>query len=178
MSVLSWSHYPRNIRPGDWVAPLLAVAGDQLTTISSLEKNGPDSDGVLKQLAPGLTALGYTVETSKRREDRVRRPVLFGAQGHEDVSYEVDAFHDGLGIAVEVEAGRGAQNNADYRDLIRAALIVDAKYFALFMPARYRFAGAPTGGVKAYDNSRNMLEAIYASRRLVLPFEGVLLIGY
>jgi hypothetical protein len=40
------------------------------------------------------------------------------------------AFHDELGIAVavEVEAGRGAAGNADYRDIVRTSLILDAKY--------------------------------------------------
>ena len=32
--------------------------------------------------------------------------------------------------------------------------------------------------VHAYERTRNQLDAIYASERLKLPFEGVLLIGY
>jgi hypothetical protein len=32
--------------------------------------------------------------------------------------------------------------------------------------------------IHAYQNTRNQLEAIYASQRLKLPFEGVLFIGY
>jgi hypothetical protein len=32
--------------------------------------------------------------------------------------------------------------------------------------------------VRSYHDSRNLLDAIYASNRLVLPLEGVLLVGY
>ncbi len=32
--------------------------------------------------------------------------MLFGSNGHAEVSYEIDAFHDGHGIVVEVEACR------------------------------------------------------------------------
>ena len=65
---------------------------------------------------------------------KIFRPVLFGENGVPEVSYEIDAFHDGLGRAVEVEAGRGAANNADYRDIDRTSLILDADYLVLLMP--------------------------------------------
>ncbi|MGH9116693.1 MAG: hypothetical protein ACRD0A_02085 [Acidimicrobiales bacterium] len=81
---------------------------------------------MLLKLRPGLEALGYTVEASKKRADKVRRPVLFGESGSERVAYEVDAVHDELGVLLEVEAGRGAMGNAVYRDLIRTSLIVGA----------------------------------------------------
>ena len=48
-------------------------------------------------------------------------------------------IHDGLGIALAVEAGRGAANGADYRDIVRASLLLDADNLALFMPGVYRF---------------------------------------
>jgi hypothetical protein len=63
---------------------------------------------------------------------------LFGENGAAEVNYEIDAFHDKLGIAVEVEAGRGAAGNADYRDIVRTSLILDARYMAFLLPIRYR----------------------------------------
>jgi len=68
----------------------------------------------------------------------VKRQVLFGERGVARVTYEVDAAHDELGVVVEVEAGRGAQSDALYRDLIRASLIVDVKFLALGMMQQYR----------------------------------------
>lgn len=121
------------------------------------------------------------METGKSRDGKVARPVLFGENGMPAVTYEVDGVHDEFGIVLEVEAGRGAQNNAAYRDVIRASLIVDADYLVLFMPFVYRFGGRAGGRpseVRAYDDARAMLDAVYASRRLPLPFTGVLLVGY
>lgn len=138
------------------------------------------SDAVLAALSPGLHELGYTVETGKTAASKVRRPVLFGEGGSPTVTYEVDGVHDDLGIVLEVEAGRGARGNAAYRDVIRASLIVDVRFLVLLMPVVYRInmtSGRKTQ-VAAYREARDMLEAIYASRRLPLPFEGVLLVGY
>lgn len=97
----------------------------------------------------------------------------------ERVSYEVDAMHDELGIVLEIEAGRGAMSNALYRDLIRASLIVEARFFALGMASRYRYkSGEGTQEAASYDAARAQLDAIYASGRIRLPFDGVLLFGY
>lgn len=93
--------------------------------------------------------------------------------------YEIDAFHDELGIAVEVEAGRGAKGNADYRDIVRTSLLLDATYFVLMMPTTYRYkSGGKEMTALAYAKTRDQLSAIYASQRLQLPFRGVLVIGY
>jgi hypothetical protein len=101
--------------------------------------------------------------------------VLFGEVGKPVVAYEVDGFHLEHGIVLEVEAGRGAANNADYRDLIRASLMVDARYLVLAMMLHYGGGGT---AIKSYDQSRDRLDAIYASERLKLPLDGILLVGY
>lgn len=150
---------------------------DILDTDSS-DPSPLQSDSVLATLRPTLEKLGFVVETGKKSSQKIRRPVLFGENGLARVSYEIDAFHDQLGIAVEVEAGRGASNNADYRDILRSALLVDAKYLVLFMPKKYRHGTAKVTTVSAYANTKNQLDAIYASQRLQLPFIGVLLVGY
>jgi hypothetical protein len=132
---------------------------------------------VLSELRSGLLGLGYVVESGKTKAATIHRPVLFGENGKAEVNYEIDAFHDELGIAVE--AGRGASNNADYRDIVRTSLILDARNMALLMPVSYRFmSGQRQYAIRAYERTRNQLDAIYASQRLQLPFDGILLIGY
>jgi len=104
---------------------------------------------------------------------------LFGENGRERVAYEVDAFNEQLGIVVEIEAGRGARGNAAYRDLIRTSLIVGAKYLALGVMLEYRHqSSGKTTHVKSYEDTKNQLDAVYASGRLKLPFDGLLLFGY
>jgi hypothetical protein len=138
-----------------------------------------NSDGVLAHLAPGLVPLGYTVETSKKAADQIRLPVLFGDRGDERVAYHVDAAHEQLGIVVEIEAGRGARGNAVYRDLVRAALLVDVRYLVMGVMREYHHkSGGRPVVVQSYRDAKDQLDAIYASGRLVLPFEGLLLFGY
>lgn len=49
----------------------------------------------------------------------------------------------------------------------------------LAMPIAYKFTSSGRQiSISAYANSRDQLDAIYASQRLRLPFEGVLLVGY
>lgn len=124
-------------------------------------------------------ALGFEVEAGKRRDQKIRRPVLFGELGRERVAYEVDAVNDDLGVIVEVEAGRGARGNAVYRDLVRTSLIVGARFLALGVMAEYRHQSSGRAiSVASYRDARDMLDAVFASQRLGLPFEGVLLFGY
>lgn len=137
------------------------------------------SDAVLAVLRSQMEALGYTVERGKRAHERIARPVLYGENGSPAVTYEIDAFHDDLGIAVEVEAGRGVMSNADYRDLIRMSLLLDARAMVLMMPKVYRYnSGTKVQQTLGYARTRELLTAIYASQRLKLPFDGVLLIGF
>ena len=69
---------------------------------------------------------------------------------------------------MEVEAGRAASNNATYRDIIRASLILDAQYLVLLLPVTYRFSnrGQPASVpvlIRALD-----LSALDANQRLSL----------
>lgn len=147
--------------------------------IDSANASHLTSDKVLAFLRPGLETLGYLVESGKARAEKIRRPVLFGERGQELVAYEVDAVHDELGVLIEVEAGRGARGNAVYRDLIRTSLIVNARFLAVGVMATYRhMSGGNEMEVASYRETKAQLDAIYASGRLRLPFEGVLLFGY
>jgi hypothetical protein len=176
VSYPSWIYYPTSTAPPPWVGDLVDVVRTARPEIESATHSGLTSDSVLVRLRPGLELLGYTVEASKRRADKVRRPVLFGESGNERVAYEVDAVHDELGVLLEVEAGRGAMGNAVYRDLIRTSLIVGARFLALGVMVEYRYSKA--GLTQSYRDARDLLDAVYASGRLQFPFEGILLFGY
>lgn len=149
------------------------------TEIESAANAGLTSNRVLALLRTYLLPLGFEVEAGKRKDEKIRRPVFFGERGVEGKTYEIDAFNDTYGIALEVEAGRGARGNAVYRDLIQASLLVDARYLVLAVMSVYRHQQAGRGVVvHSYAESRDLLDAIYASARLRLPLEGVLLVGY
>lgn len=179
MSYPRWQYFPSYSQPPRWVADFVdAVAGSR-THLDSTQVTGLTSDAALRALSDRLQELGYEVETGKKASEKIRRPVLFGEDGIERVSYEIDAFHDDLGIAVEVEAGRGARGNAVYRDLIRTSLIVGARFLVLGVMNEYHhMSGGRPVVVRSFDEARELLDAVFASGRLQLPFEGVLLFGY
>jgi hypothetical protein len=92
-----WDYFPRNVRPPAWVEPLVGEVRLAEPRISTVEQGtGLHSDDVLRELAPGLRQLGYTVESSRSKANRIRRPVLYGSNGREEVAYDIDAFHDDL----------------------------------------------------------------------------------
>ena len=67
--------------------------------------------------------------------------------------------------------------NAIYRDLIQGSLMVDARFLALAVPLEYRY-GARLTREPSFAKTYSVVEAIYGSPRLALPFDGLLLIGY
>lgn len=140
----SWSYFPRNVRPPAWAESLIEAVSHQRAEIDTAPVRDADSDRltsdfVLARLRASMEELGHEVESGKSTGQKITRPVLFGDDGRPEVSYDIDAFHNSLGIAVEVEAGRGSNGNADCRDIVRTSLLLDARYFVLFMPITYRF---------------------------------------
>ena len=68
--------------------------------------------------------------------------------------------------------------NAIYRDLIQGALMVDARFLVFAVPVEYRYKGGRTAREPSDPKTHSVVEAIYGSPRLSLPFDGLLLIGY
>src|SRR2546421_2190715 len=118
-----WKFYPSRSPAPEWVTDVVAAFTAAGPQIDSRTNHGVTSDAALAVLRPALVSLGFEIEASKLKADKIRRPVLFGEVGRPLVAYEVDGFHPAHGIVLEVEAGRGAAGNADYRDLIRTSLI-------------------------------------------------------
>src|SRR5713101_2134393 len=174
-----WRFYPPSDRPPEWARTFVGIVAIAESEVSSKKNHGLTSDSVLARLRPALEAAGYRVEGGKTRVQKIRLPVLFGDQGKERVAWEVDAVHDELGVAVEIEAGRGARGNAVYRDLVRASVLVDVRFLVLGVMVSYRhLSGGKEVTVSSYAETQEVLDAIYASGRLKLPFQGLLLIGY
>jgi hypothetical protein len=175
----NWTYYPTRDPAPAWVEELVDEVAQVRANIDSAKVEGLTSDRVLAFLRPGLEERGFRIEAGKRKADRITLPVLFGEQGLPRVRYDVDGVHEGHGVLLEVEAGRGARGNAIYRDLIRTSLIVNARFLALGVMREYHHkSGGRPIVVRSYEEAKDQIDAIYASQRLQLPFEGVLLFGY
>ena len=133
------------------------------------------SNKVLEVLRPELEHIGFRVEKGKTAVQKLPRPVLFDEMGEAGLSYDIDAYHEGHGIVMEVEAVRAIRANAIYKDLIQMSLMVDARFAVIAMPLRYKYK---SGIDNPYKHGKDIMDAIFSSGRLRLPFEGVLLVGY
>jgi hypothetical protein len=155
------------------------TARNQIDTTKGLQKK---SDEVLAILRPGLESLKFEVEKGKKAEQKIQRPALFGEMGEPGHKYEIDAYKADEGLVLEIEAGRAIKGNAIYRDLIQMSLMLDARFAIIAMPLAYRHKQKKqhtvTVEVPSYLSGKKLLEAIYASPRLHLPFDGILLVGY
>ncbi len=172
-------YFPRPAKPPGWVAEVSKVFADASDAISTEAGVHKTSDEVLAVLRPGLERIGFKVESGKLFGQKLHRPVLFKEMGDPDVSYEIDAYHEGQGILLEIEAGRAIMGNSIYRDIVQMSLMVDARYAIVGMPLAYRYiSGGRNMTNLAYRDGKGILDAIWSSGRLRLPFEGMLLIGY
>lgn len=170
-------YFPKSETPPVWVAKVAAVFEAQRPLLDTLGGKWNKSDEGLRHLRPGLEAAGFQVEGSKKRADKLHRPVFFGEQGKPSTQYEIDAYHQELRIVMEIEAGRSLHGGALYRDLIRMSLMADCDYAIIAVPLQYR-VGPKQQANPVYDTAKAVLEAIYGTNRLRLPFKGLLLVGY
>jgi hypothetical protein len=178
-STIRFSTFPRTEPPPGFVDDVMAVFRQHEKEIATeVNDKGLKSDDVLAVLAPDLTNLGFQVEASKRKVDKLQRPVFFGENGMPTLRYEIDGYHPEWRCGLEVEAGRGWMGNAVYRDLIQAAVMVGVEYLCLAVSNVYRYktSGRPATS-RDYANARQLAEAIYGHSRLRLPYN-LILIGY
>jgi hypothetical protein len=111
------------------------------------------------------------VEQGKAKTQQIRRPVLFGRNGKVSKSFHADAYHGDSKLVLEVEAGRGVANNQFLKDLFQACMMQDVDYLAIAVCNRY-------GQLDDFEAVIRFFETLYASRRLMLPLKGVLIIGF
>lgn len=134
-------------------------------------KNNLSSNQVLKVLEKSLELIGYSVETSKLKDDKINVPVLFGQNNQVDKCFNADALSENGKIVIEVEAGRATENNQFLKDIFQACMMVDVLYLVIAVRNTYR-------NHKDYEIIYTFLETLYVSNRLHLPLKGILLIGY
>ncbi len=129
------------------------------------------SDSVLAILRPKLLQIGFQVEHGKKADGLIKIPVLFTPDGQVAKYFFVDALHEQQRIVVEVEAGRGVENNQFLKDIFQACMMPEIDYLVIAVRNQYRKS-------KHFHIVSKYLETLYASKRLQLPLKGILLIGY
>lgn len=178
-STIRYSTYPRTEPPAEFAQSIIEVFRKHEMDIST-EKlpKGLESDAVLKILEKDLQDLGFEVETGKKKNQKIERPVFYGENGQPTVCYQIDGYSDRWKCGLEIEAGRAWMGNAVYRDLIQAAVMVEVDYLCLAIPNSYKYLSTGKSIIsKDYERTANLVEAIYGHARVKLPYK-LILIGY
>ena len=162
--------FPRSVSAEPVFSKLAECFASHYNEICSPAKN-LQSNGVLKILTQDLIKLGYRVETSKHKDDKIKVPVLFSRNNHIDKFFDADAVNWEERIVLEVEAGRACDNNQFLKDIFQASMMYDIDYLAIAVRNEYR-------GKKDFEKVYTFLETLYINGRLKLPLKGILLIGY
>jgi len=136
-----------------------------------------NSNEVLAAVAKDLKDAGFAVESGKKKTEKIHVPVLYGRNGKVEKSFEADAYHREAGYVLEVEAGRAVVNNQFLKDLFQACMMHEVRYLGIAVRNSYT-SGAKQLVSKDFERVVAFFDTLYASNRLRLPLDGILLIGY
>ena len=167
---LEYQFFPRSHGLNKSIIDVIACFEANTESISSDVKN-LNSNEVLEHVRPNLEGIGYTVETGKKRGEKIQVPVLFGRNNHADKYFYADAVSEDEKTVIEVEAGRAVDNNQFLKDIFQACMMHQVEYLVLAVRSHYR-------GKNDFERVYHFLETMYISNRLILPLKGILLLGY
>lgn len=170
MTTIQYQYFPKNQLLPEILRHVVDIFIAQEHLISS-QTHLLHSNDVLHILSEPLMALGFKVEVSKRREDKIRIPVLFGRNGEMEKYFEADCYHPINNIVMEIEAGRAVVNYQFLKDIFQACVMHDIEQLVIAVRNDYR-------GHDDFETVINFLDTLYTSNRLNLPLKRILIIGY
>lgn len=130
-----------------------------------------NSNEVLEIVRDELENIGFKIEKSKKKDDKIRVPVLFGLNNRIDKFFDADGISNDKKIVLEVEAGRAYRNNQFLKDVFQACMMPSVEYLILAVRNTY-------SGTDDFQSIFAFLETLYVNGRLKLPLKGIALIGY
>jgi hypothetical protein len=172
--LIRWAHYPRSKAPTALTVKVVGAFENVYDKIASSDHTFSINE-VLGQVRPRLESLGFEVESGKKKAEKIHVPVLFGENGEIKKSFEADAYHAEAGFVLEVEAGRAVVNNQFLKDLFQACMMHEVRFLGIAVRQLYQ-----GGGLKSRDFERVLafFDTLYASNRLSLPLDEVVIVGY
>jgi hypothetical protein len=137
------------------------------------------SNDVLRIVEPQLRAIGYEVESPGAPLELV---VLWGPNGETRKAYEADAKRElapGRETVIEVEGGGAHANNRWRKDLMEACIMPYVNHLVIAVRNHYwHTSGGRPISTRDFRIVTTELDALYESRRLELPLQRILVIGY
>ena len=172
---INWIFYPKTTAIPTIISQVIDIFIHNSKIIDSSKNDTNElrlpSDKVLEIVSDDLLNLGYLVETGKKKEQKIRVPVLFGKNGTIDLAFEVDGYHKEHKIVIEIEAGRAYTNHQFLKDIFETSMMVDVDFLVLAVRNLYK-------GRNDYEKISHWLETLYLTNRIKLDLKGVLLVGY
>lgn len=129
------------------------------------------SNKVLEFVRNDLEKLEFKIEKSKKSNDKIKVPVLFGQNGKLEKYFDADGYNKVNKTVIEVEAGRAVTNYQFLKDLFQACMMYEVDFLVVAVRNKYR-------GNPDFQNVITFFDTLYSSGRLQLPLQGILIIGY
>ncbi len=170
MDSVRWIYYPRSNKAPELALQVVEVFKNKHQIIDS-SVNEHKSNDVLAHIKNELEHIGFKVEKDKTQLGKIPVPVLFGLNGRIEKSFDADAYHADKGFVLEVEAGRAVVNYQFLKDFFQACMMNDVQYLAIAVRNSYRNRGD-------FEIVMRFFDTMYASNRMKIPLEGILIIGY
>lgn len=89
------------------------------------------SNEMLAIVCPYIEKLGFSIESSKFKNEKTFVPVLFRENDEVDKSFAVGVTSTDGRIVIEVEAGRAVFNNQYLRDIFYACMMFQEEYLVM-----------------------------------------------
>jgi len=170
--MINYQYFPRSETMPSHLEDVVGVFESKSGRISSARQKSLVSNQVLARVRSDLVGLGFRVEVDKTKKGRISVPVLFGRNGKPTKTFDADAWNETTQTVVEVEAGRAVTNNQFLKDLFQASMMKDVQFLVIAVRNVYQRSQ------KDFESVCTFMETMYASSRLRLPLEGILVIGY
>ena len=168
--MINWQFFPKSKIVPNQLKDIVVVFENYEESISS-NNHSFSSDEVLKRVAGHLEALNFQVERSKKHCDLIKVPVLFGPNGTLEKYFDADAYNANTKTVIEIEAGRAVTNYQFLKDLFQACIMNDVDFLVIAVRKNYR-------SNPDFQNVITFFDTLFASGRLILPLQGILVIGY
>jgi hypothetical protein len=168
--MLNWQFFPKSRIIPDHLQNVIEVFEAHELEISSVSHTY-GSNQVLSFVSLGLESIGFLVEKSKKSNEKIKIPVLFGQNGKLEKYFDADGYNVVSKTVIEIEAGRAVTNYQFLKDLFQACMMHEVDF--LVIAVRKVYKGRPD-----FENVITFFETLYASGRLQLPLKGILIIGY
>jgi hypothetical protein len=170
MSKFRYQLFPRSFGITEQVEKAIKCFENNFHLIDSTKFNYSSND-VLEIVRNDLEIIGFNIEKSKKQDDKIRVPVLYGLNNKIDKFFDADGISEDLTIVLEVEAGRAYRNNQFLKDIFQACMMPSVEY--LILTVRNTYAGSDD-----FLSIFAFIETLYVNGRLKLPLKGIVLIGY